>query len=241
MAKKKIKDDDWHFRCNHEDKVEGKRILKEINKPADFLLTYFLKEFNTNSSRLRAEIEDIDAEKEAIDKQLIELQDRKASLDKRRYEAVNELNNTSLYDLDNYKNNDAVMGAIGSIKDYVITRKLTNFYDIPNNIFYNINSTYKVYDIDLLKEISLNEFDKWQNELKADDEDKLTDGQKMNLIADNLKDNFNGQRVTKDWKEFIKGKDDLIIRKANHNGLNPDDLKAFLHNKSYTHDMDKRR
>lgn len=235
----KKKDDQVHFRCPSEEKAEGKRILDEINKSWDFLLTFFVKEFNTASARLQAEIENIDNERETITKQMADLQERMEKLDERRHDAVDELNNISLYDLNNYKNNHAIIGAIGSIKDYVIQRKITNFYKIPNTVFYEINNNFKVHDMELLREISANEFEKWQKELKAADD--ISDGQKMNRIADNLKDNFNGQKVTKDWKEFIKGKDDLIKRKAKSNGLNPDELAAFLNNKSYKHDSDKRR
>ena len=235
----KIRDDQWHFRCNSEEKAKTKQLLKEINKPADFLMTLFLNIYTTNSTKLQMEIENIDAECEEIDKQLQELQSRRESLDERRHEAEIELNNISLYDLNNYRNNDAIIGAIGSIKDYVLQRKITNFNNIPSTVYYEINSNYKVNDMELLKEISANEFNKWQMELKAADE--VSDKVKMNRIADNLKDNFNGQRVTTDWHKFLEGKADLINRRAKTKGLNPDELKAFLENKSYTHDINKRR
>lgn len=235
----KIRDDQWHFRCNSKEKAKTKALLKEINKPADFLMTLFLKIYTTNTSRLEMEIENIDKERAAIDDEMAELQARKDKLDERRNTAVDELNNISLYDLNNYRNNDAIIGAIGSIKDYVLTREITNFKNIPSTLFYEINANYEVNDIELLKEISANEFDKWQMELKAADE--VSDGVKMNKIADNLKDNFNGQRWTKDWKEFLKTKDEFINRKSKSNGWNPADLREFLNKKSYTHDMDKRR
>ena len=238
---KKVRDGQWHFRCNMEEKERTQKLLKEINKPADFLMTLFLKIYTTNSSKLQMEIEDITAECEDIDKQLMELQNRRESLDKRKTEAIEELNTISLYDLNNYRNNESMMRAIGSIKDYVISRKLTNFNNIPSTVFYEINTNYKVNDIELLREISANEFEKWQMEIKANDETNITDGQKMNKIADNLKDNFNGQRWTKDWKEFLKSKEDFINRRAKSNGWNPDDFSEFLHKKAYTHDMDKRR
>ena len=235
----KIRDDQWHFRCNSEEKAKTKALLKEINKPADFLMTLFLKIYTTNTSRLEMEIENIDKERAAIDEEMAELQERMDKLDERRHTALDELNNISLYDLNNYRNNDAIIGAIGSIKDYVISRKLTNFKNIPSTVFYEINSSYEVNDMELLKEISANEFDKWQMEIKTADD--VPDGVKMNKIADKLKDNFNGQRWTKDLQEFLKSKDDFINRKAKSNGWKPDDFRNFLNKKSYTHDMDKRR
>ena len=231
---KKIKDDQWHFRCNSEEKERTKALLKEMNKPADFLMTLFLNIYTTNSSRLEMEIENIDKERAAIDKKLIELQERMEKLDERRHTAVDELNNISLYDLNNYRNNESVMGAIGSIHDYVMQRKITNFNNIPNKIFYEINENFKVHDMELLKEISANEFDKWQKEIRAADE--VSDDVKMNRIADNLKDIFRGQKMTKNWQDFLKTKDEFINRRANGNGLNPDALKEFLNNKSYQHD-----
>ena len=231
---KKIKDDQWHFRCNSEEKRKTKALLKEINKPADFLMTLFLKIYTTNSSRLEMEIENINKERAAIDDKMAELQERMDKLNKRRDEAVEELNSISLYDLNNYRNNDAIIGAVGSIKDYVISRKLSNFNNIPNTLYYEINSSYEVNDIELLKEISANEFDKWQMELNAAEE--IPDGVKMNKIADNLKDNFNAQRWTNKWDEFLKTKDEVIIRKANSNGWNPDDFRNFLLKKKYTHE-----
>lgn len=235
----KIRDDQWHFRCNSEEKVKTKKLLKELNKPADFLMTLFLKIYTTNSSRLEMEIANINKERDAIDEEIAELQEKLDKLNKRRDEAVEELNSISLYDLNNYRNNDAIIGAIGSIKDYVISRKLTNFNNIPSTVIYEINSSYEVNDIELLKEISANEFDKWQMEINAAEE--VPDGVKMNKIADNLKDNFNGQRWTNKWDEFLKTKEDFINRKAKRNGWNTDDFREFLLKKSYVHDMDKRR
>ena len=231
---KKIKDDQWHFRCNTEDKKEAKRLLKEINKPTDFILTFFIKEFNTASSRLQMEIENIDAERKEIDDQLMELQSRIEFLEERRNKAMDELNNTSLYDIANYKNNDAVIGAIGSIKDYVLQHKLTNYHAIPTTLFYEINTNFKVNDMELLKEISLNEFDKWQKELKtADDE---SDNAKMTKIYDGLLPTFRSQRYTNNWKDFLKSKDNFIKRRAETNGWSYDDLLTFLNNKKPEYD-----
>jgi hypothetical protein len=236
----KKKDDQVHFRCSSDEKEKGRILLKEINKSWDFLLTFFIKEFNTTSSRLQAEIEYIDKKREAIDKEMAELQERKDKLDERRHEAVEELSNTSLYDLNNYKNNEAVMGAIGSIRDYVMQRKITIFNDIPNDVFYNINKNFKVDDMELLKEISANEFERWQRELKAA-EDDISDNAKMTKIYDDLLPNFRNQRYTKDWKEFIKTKDDLIKRKATSNGWTHEELLTFLNNKKPEYDKDRRR
>lgn len=236
----KKKDDQVHFRCSSEEKEKGRILLREINKSWDFLLTFFIKEFNTTSSRLQAEIEYIDKEREAITKDMEELQERMDKLDERRHEAVEKLSNTSLYDLSNYKNNEAVMGAIGSIKDYVLSHKITNFNDIPNETFYTINNTFKVADMELLKEISANEFERWQKELKAA-EDEISDNSKMTKIYDDLLPNFRSQKYTKDWKEFIKTKDDFIKRKATSNGWNPADLLTFLNNKKPEYNKDRRR
>lgn len=242
MAKKhkKIKDDDWHFRCNHEEKLEGKRLLKEINKPADFLLTFFLREFNTNSSRLRAEIHDIDTECEAINKEMESLQNRLKELDERKHDAEIELNNTSLYDLENYRNSKSVMGAIGSIKRYVIQREIKHINDIPNTVINDIDSTFKVYDTDLLKEISSHEFNKWQMELKANEE-KESDNVKMTKIYDRMLSLFRGQIYIKDWQQFLKTKEDDISRKAKTNGWNPEELRTFLYNKTPVYSKDKKR
>ena len=234
----KIRDDQWHFRCNSKEKAKAKKLLKEINKPADFLVSLFLKIYTTNSSRLEMEIENINKERAAIDEEMAELQERMDKLNKRRDEAVEELNSISLYDLNNYRNNDAIIGAIGSIKDYVISRGITNFNNIPSTVIYNINTNYKVNDIELLKEISANEFDKWQMEINAAEE--VPDGVKMNKIADNLKDNFDGQRWTNKWDEFLKSKEDFINRKAKSNGWDPNDFREFLYKKEYVHMTDKR-
>ena len=104
----KKKDDQVHFRCSSEEKEKGRILLREINKSWDFLLTFFIKEFNTTSSRLQAEMEYIDKEREAIDKEIAELQERMDKLDERRHEVVEKLSNTSLYDLSNYKNNERI-------------------------------------------------------------------------------------------------------------------------------------
>lgn len=229
------KDDQMHIRCTSQQKADAKKILKIIGKTSDFILESFLSQYNNNAATLELqkyfmekEIADNDEKVDKINAETERLKIRCKLID-------DEINNKKLYDLSLYKNNEAVTKAVGSVKSYVLQRSITNFNDIPENLFHEWNANFKVNDVKLIIEISKNEFDKWQDELDANT-NKESINAKMQKIADRLNTDFKGQARYTDWNEYIESRNTYIESKANaDDDLHPVDLKLYLSKKKYTH------
>lgn len=229
-----IKDSQLHIRCTADQKKDVKEILRRMNKTSDFIIESFLKNYNDNAA-------DLEIQQYFIDKELKNIEDEVSSLKlkeeqlKIRYKAITEeINNKKLYDISYYQDNAAITDAVNSIKDYVLQRNITTFNEIPENIFYEIDDNFKVHNVNLLIEISKNEYSKWDAELKKDN--KSSDADKMQKIADRLNTDFKHQSRYTDWHDYIESRDDYIESKANADDeLDPADLKVYLSRKNYDH------
>ena len=160
------KDDQLHIRVNSNDKKKLKERLTEYGKKTDFIVHFFLK--NTEDTKGSLEIE-----KTILLDELEELKEQRKQLNYEienkeiRLKAIeNQLNNTTLYDLENYKYNQPIFNAVMSIKGVVIERGIKKYNNITDDIFIANQKTYKVKDLDLLKNIVKNEFGKWLQEIE---------------------------------------------------------------------------
>lgn len=229
------KDSQMHLRCTSQQKEDVKKILKIIGKKSDFIIEFFLDNFSNNAAILELQKHSIDREiADTLDE--IKYLNEKAEMLKSRSKIIDdEINNRKLYDLTYYKNNEAVTKAVNSIKTYVIQREITNFNDIPENTFYEINTTFKVNDVKLLMEICRNEYEGWYAELKENN--KLTINDKMQSIANRLNTDFKRQNKITDWNDYIESRNEYIESKAKADDeLHHVDLKLFLSRKKYQHD-----
>lgn len=160
------KDDQLHIRVNSTDKERLRERLKEYGKKTDFIVHFFLK--NTEDTKGSLEIEKV-----ILLDELDELKDERKKLNYKietreiRLKAIeSQLNNTTLYDLENYKYNQPIFNAVMSIKGVVIERSIKKYENITDNIFKANQTTYRVKDLDLLKNIVKNEFPKWLQEME---------------------------------------------------------------------------
>ena len=106
------KNDQLHIRVDSNDKEKLKERLKEYNQKTDFIVHFFLK--NTEDTKGSLEIEKI-----ILLDELDELKDERKKLNYEietkeiRLKAIeNQLNNTTLYDLENYKYNKNIYNAV---------------------------------------------------------------------------------------------------------------------------------
>lgn len=232
------KDEQMHIRCTAQQKADAKKILKLIGKTSDFIIESFLSQYNNAGATL-------ELQKYFMKKEIAENEDKvnKLTADNERLKIrcqmiEDEISNKKLYDLSYYKNNEAVTKAVDSVKKYVLQRNITNFNDIPENDFHEWNANFKVNDVNLLMEISKNEFYKWQDELtNVSKEDDINS--KMQDIANSLNSNFKSQHRITDWNDYIESRNDYIESRAEKSGIHPVDLKLYLSRKKYGHERTK--
>lgn len=158
-----VKTEQIHLRCTPEQKKEVKEILKSINKKTDFIITYFLDNYkNTSPQGLKIQ-------KYHLEKQLKEKEEKQEILNKDvesikiKLKAIDEnINNKSIYDLDNFKNNEPIINSVASIKRYYERKKniIQSFNDIPKNIILDIAQRHGVNEKELIK-IASNDFINW--------------------------------------------------------------------------------
>ena len=227
-----------HIRCTSQQKEDAKKILKIIGQTSDFIIESFLSQYNNAGATL-------ELQKYFMEKEIAENEDKvnKLTADNERLKMrcqmiEDEINNKKLYDLSYYKNNEAVTKAVESVKDYVLQRNITNFNDIPENSFHEWNANFKVNDVNLLMEISKNEFYRWQEELTTTSK-KDDINAKMQEIADRLNSNFKSQKKITDWNDYIESRNTYIESKAEKSGIHPVDLKLYLSRKKYRHERKK--
>lgn len=152
-----------HLRCTPEEKQEVKEILKSINKKSDFLITYFLDSFKETTPQ------GLKIKKQSIEKELSEKEKQQESLTldinnlKIELKAIDEnINNKSLYDLENYKHNDNILNAISSLKRYYTRKKhlIATINDIPKDIIIDVATQNELNAKELI-EIAKNDFINW--------------------------------------------------------------------------------
>lgn len=232
--KKNIKDSQMHLRCTSQQKEDVKKILNIIGKKSDFIIEFFLDNFSNNAAILELQKHSIDKELANIKDEIKYLNEKAEMLTSRSKIIDDEINNRKLYDLTYYKNNESVTKAVNSVKTYVLQRNITNFNDIPENLFYELNENFKVNDAKLLIEISKNEYEGWYAEIKENNKISVSD--KMQTIANRLNTDFKRQGKYTDWNDYIESRNDYIESKANaDDDLHPVDLKLFLSRKKYQH------
>ena len=157
-----VKNAQIHLRCTPEEKQEVKDILKSINKKSDFLITFFLDNFKETTPQ------GLKIKKYALEKELKEKENQQQLLNKDvesikiKIDAINEnINNKSIDDLSNYKNNEPILNGVESIKRYCSRKpNIQSFNDIPKHIITSIAHQHGINEKDLIR-IASNDFINW--------------------------------------------------------------------------------
>ncbi len=198
------------IRLTKQDKLKCDIVLKEINKNRNkkvgyrFLLMEFVNNYlETNTKGLELQKNELNKklqnEKESIkekEKIIKDIENKINNLD-------HEINNKKLYDLNNFKYNPNVLNAIDNIKTYCMDNNIISFEEIPSELFLTINETYKIKDMDLIKNITSFEFKNWITEIKINAKEP-TEKEIINLISEKVINKFNINNNGQTFNEFIK-------------------------------------
>lgn len=164
-----VKSKQLNFRVDETTKQDLEDIIKELNKNSSkkISLSYILEDYincyySTSPHGLKLENRHLKQELNEKKEQLIKLNDEITQIKSKIQTNEEIINNTNLYDISNYKNNENVLKAIESLKEYVKHKeqyiKLT---DIPKRDIEGVAIQHKVPVSDLIKIIEFN-FKNWE-------------------------------------------------------------------------------
>ena len=226
------KDSQINIRCTSSDKDKAKAIIDQYNKNWDFVLEFFLGCFNeaTGSLKIEKHILKKELEEEKQDLKLKEFEIKNKEL---RLKTIDEtINNTSIYNIDNYKYNTAIINAVDSIKELVINpySKYKTFEDVPEEVFRTKAKVFKLNDVDLLKSIVKEEFStNWIYERNTSSVDGATKEGRLKQLEINVLTAFNNGKQRKNYLfDYIEEDKDRIKARCTSKNVRYEDLIQHL-------------
>ena len=229
MAKKDVQ---INIRCTLEERDKARAILDQYNKNWDFLMEYFLGTFNeaTGSLKIEKHLLETELEEDIKDLKLKEFEVKNKEL---RIKTIKEnINNTSIYNLENYKYNTAIVDAVDSIKELVFNKhsNYKAFEDIPEEVFKTKATNFKLTDVELLKSIVKEEFStNWKYEINTSSTVKLTKEAKLKELEINVLTAFNNGRQRKNYLfDYIEEDKDRIKKRCSSKNVRYEDLIQHL-------------
>ena len=156
------KNDQIHLRCSKEDKEEVKKYLSQLGKKTDFLIEFFLDNMRTTTPIglkiqkhiLQKELEQIEEERKKLLSKTEELEIKINAIDDR-------INNSDLYDIKFYENDENVSNAIKALKKYASrTSSIMSVEHFPKKIMRDVAEANNL-DPDELKKIASTDFKNW--------------------------------------------------------------------------------
>lgn len=139
------------------------------------------------------------------------------------------LNNSTLYDLANYRHNTNIVKAVNSVKSYCIHNVTLKPEYIPPAIFMELETTFKIKEKDLLKNIVFTEFSNWEEEIKANTSEAKKDDKIKKLGVKVMAKFRRKNQPIKDLSEYLETNKDEIT-KTLPNGYTFNDIKEYLLN-----------
>lgn len=138
-----------------------------------------------------------------------------------------ELNNSTLYDLANFRHNTNIVKAVNSVKSYCINNVISNPDYIPPAILLELETTFKINEKDLLKNIVLTEFSNWEEEIQANTIEAKQD-EKIKKVGVKIMANFKqSDQPIKDLSKYLETNKDKITEML-PNGYTFNDIKEYL-------------
>ena len=194
------------IRLSENDKKKIDLVLNDINKYSNkkhgyrFLIMEFVDNYlNNNDIGLKLQKEQLLKANEQINEQKDKLAQKEQENNIKINAIDNELNNKSIYNISNYKYNENVTHAFNRLKEMVFQEKIKEISKIEPDII-KLEKAFKIKEKGLLKNIVLNHFHEWQNELilTQTPEAETTKEQEIINISEKMINKFNksGQRIT---------------------------------------------
>ena len=177
---------------------------------------------NIKRNELQDKYEELRTIKNGIVSDMEEIQIQLSKLD-------TELNNSTLYDLSNFRHNTNIVKAVNSVKSYCINNTISNPDYIPPAVLLELETTFKINEKDLLKNIVYTEFSNWEEEIQANTIEAKQD-EKIKKVGVKIMANFKqSKQPIKDLNEYLETNKDKITEML-PNGYTFNDIKEYLLN-----------
>ena len=138
-----------------------------------------------------------------------------------------ELANSTLYDLSNYRHNTNIVKAVNSVKSYCINNIILKPDYIPQEVLLELETTFKINERDLLKNIVYTEFPNWEEEIKANTSEAKKDDKIKKLGVKIMAGYKKSNQPIKDLNEYLETNKDSITEML-PNGYNFSEVKEYL-------------
>ena len=196
-------------------------------------MEYFLGTFNEATGSLKVEKFLLKKELEK-DKQDFKLKEFEINNKELRLKTIDEtINNTSIYNLDNYKYNTAIVNAVESIKELLANphSRYNSVEDIPEDVFKTKANNFKLKDVELLKSIAKEEYStNWKYEINTSSVDNtVTKESKLKELEINILSSFNKGTQRKNYLfDYVEEDKERITKRCNSKKIRYEDLIQHL-------------
>lgn len=203
-----------HIRVTKQEKEQCEKVIKSINETRNKKIGYRYLLLNVNVNKylennnkgieiqINELLKDIETDNEQINKMVEKRTEKEIKLKKLRH----ELNNKSLFDISNYKNNEPILKGFQRLKEIVLTNENFNYFeDIDKTTFKQMQESFNIKDIELFKKIVKNHFQEWQQEkIINDPTPEPTKQEIIKNISDKMFKRFKANsQPTKNLNEFL--------------------------------------
>lgn len=222
-----------HIRVTKQEKEILNNILENLNGNRIKKLGYRHILFNINVNeylkhnnygleiQINELLKEIEKDNEIIKYNIEQRTEKEIKLKKLR----EELNNKSLFDISNYKDNEPILKGFNSLKEFVLNQNnnINYFEDIDNITFKQIQTSFNIKDLTLFKNIVKTHFEEWNQNKKPETKEK-TYNEKLETILNLFNRRFNKDKTT-NKKEFLKKYETHYKTMCNNQGIKFNDLK----------------
>lgn len=228
-----------HIRVTKQEKQLLNNILENLNENRVKKLGYRYILFNINVNeyleknnygleiQINELLKEIEKDNEIINKNIEKRTEKEIKLKKLR----EELNNKSLFDISNYKDNEPILKGFNSLKEYVLNSNINYFDDINNITFKQIQTSFNIKDLNLFKNIVKTHFEEWTENKKPEPTEK-TYNEKLETIINLFNRRFKNSNGNKDKARFLKEQEKYYINMCNNQGINFNDFQNQILNET---------
>lgn len=228
-----------HFRCTTFEKNKIDKVLNDMQQTQHKNISYRTLFINLIDNYLTNNIKGLEIKKEQILKEIDKEKEKQnqavnniSNLEIELKNIEHELNNKSLFDETNFKNHEQLNKALTSVKEYIFNNNINNVSSISDNYYLQINETFKIKNVQLLKNIVETNFNKWQleNERKPQTtkNKKVSKETRIKQATNNILIKFNKSRQYFKLSDFIENEQAFINARCKQHKIKYNDLIKHL-------------
>lgn len=228
-----------HIRVTPHEKEILNNILENLNETRLKKVGYRYILFNVNVNeylennnngleiQINELLKDIETDNEQINKIVEKRTEKEIQLKKLRH----ELNNKSLFDISNYKDNEPILKGFNRLKEIVINpdNNINYFEDIDNITFKQMQTSFNIKDLQVFKKIVKTHFKEWQKEkvINKPEPTEKTYNEKLETILKVFNRRFNSEKGQhgNDKARFLKANETHYKTMCENKGINYNDLE----------------